>query len=277
MTTSDLARRHLFGFAAGAGMMAALPAAAAIKPRKALFDLTAPADQLTAMVKVRGSLDAEDVPHWYFGTIYGVVPGKAPIAMVELEGSEIDYYIKQADGSYHAYSKTVSYFRDVNTRAYITTLTNPITGKINTIVPNTIEGGKYYIYAVNGFMRSDEKGAVMGTTPKIGDYLKWIESGDWGWLTTQRPYPPGLPFGEAQSALFPFSELHDPSTRKVKTSFGHPTYISPWLPWMDMKSVDGHVVWAVNARKLNTVKDYPKDFLAKIEKDYPDKLSAKPT
>jgi hypothetical protein len=275
MDSFGLPRRHMFGFAA-ASVLPVSAAKAANPPRRALFDLTNPQDQLTAFVKVKGSLDAEDVPHWYFGTVYGVIPGKAPIPMVELEGSEIDYYIKQPDGSYHCHSKTISYFRDVKTRAYITTYNNPITGKVNTITPNTIEGGKYYVYAVNGFMRSDEKGASPGTTPRIGEYLKWTESGDWAWLNTERPYPPGLPFGESQSAMFPLAELHDPSLKKVKTSFGHPTYISPWLGWMDMKDVPGHVVWAVDARKMNAVKEYPKAFLAKLEKDYPDKLTAKP-
>jgi hypothetical protein len=274
MNNPSWPRRDVFALAAG--MSALAGAAAAAKPARLLYDLASPQDQLTAMVKVRGSLVAEDVPQWYFGTIYGVVPGKAPIPMIDLEGSEIGYYIKQPDGSYHAHAKTVSYFRDVKTRAYIESFTNPITGKVNTIRPNTIEGGKYYIYAVNGFMRSDEKDAKMGSTPKIGEYLKWTESGDWAWLNTQRPYPPGAPFGEAQSTLFPLAELHDPNLSRVKTTFGHPTYFSPWLPWMEMKDVPGHVVWAVNAKKMASVKDYPREFLAKVEKDFPDRLSAKP-
>src|SRR5690606_12388750 len=110
----------------------------------------------------------------------------------------------------------------------------------------------------------------------IGDYLKWTESGDWCWLNTDRPYPPGLPFGESQSSLFPLAELHDPSLKKLKTAFGNPTYIAPWLFWMDMKDHPGHVVWAVQSKKMASVKEYPRAFLDKLEKENPDKLSAKP-
>ena len=66
MDSFGLPRRHMFGFAA-ASVLPVGAANAASPPRRALYDLTNPQDQLTAFVKVKGSLDAEDVPHWYFG------------------------------------------------------------------------------------------------------------------------------------------------------------------------------------------------------------------
>lgn len=276
MNHSIFSRRNALGFGASALAATTLPISSVnAAPLKRIYDLTKPEDQLTAMVKVRGSLEAEDCPHWYYGTIYGVLPGKAPIPLIELEGSEIDWYAKQPDGSYFQWSKTISYFRDIKTRQYITSFNNPITGKVNEIKPNTINVNAYYIYSTNVFKRSDEKKEA-SKTPVIGDYLKWTESGDWAWLNTDRPYPPGLPFGESQSSLFPLAELHDPNLKKIKNGFGNPTYISPWLFWMDMKDHPGHVVWAVQAKKMASVTEYPRAFLDLLEKNNPDKLTAKP-
>lgn len=275
MGPSSVARRGLLGAAAAMITLAAGARRVRAAPFRRTLDLTKPEDQLTAMVKVKGSLEAEDCPHWYYGTIYGVVPGKTPVPLIELEGSEIDYYQRQPDGSYFQWSKTISYFRDLKTRRYITTFNNPITGKVNEIKPNTINLNAYYIYSTHLFRRSDES-KEPSPVPVIGDYLKWTESGDWGWLNADRPYPPGLPMGESQSSLFLLPELHDPARAKVATSFGNPTYIAPWLFWMDMKDHPGHVVWAVQSRKMASVRDYPRAFLDKLEKENPDKLTAKP-
>jgi hypothetical protein len=244
-------------------------------PVQRTLDLADPEDCLTAMVKMRASLVAEDSPNWYFGTIYGVLPDKAPIAMVDFEGSEIDYYEKQPDGSYKAYAATVSFFRDTRTRKRIDVFDNPITGKRNEVRPNSISVKAHYIYSVFGSKRSDDD-RPLATTPVIQDQLKWTESGDYIWLNTRRPYPTGLAMGEDQTVQGSLRELHDPDTPKVYAT-ASPTYISPWLSWMDMQGHPGHTVWAGPARKVDSVTEYPRELLDYLEKNFPHKLSAKPS
>jgi hypothetical protein len=226
------------------------------------------------MVKMRGSLLAEDSPNWYFGTIYAVLPGKAPFPLVDYEGSEIDYYEKQPDGSYFAYGATISFFRDTKTREFIDTFQNPITGKVNEVRPNTISVKAHYIYSIYGEKRSDDP-RVFGTTPVIQNKLKWTESGDIVWLNMRRPYPENMPMGEDQNIQGSLFELHDPDLPKVYAT-ASPTYIAPWLSWLDMQDQPGHTVWAGPARKLDSVEEYPRDLLDRIEKYYPEKLTAKP-
>lgn len=238
------------------------------------LDLNNPEDNLTAMIKMRGSLEAVDCPHWYFGTIYAVLPGRAPLAMVDFEGSEIDYYEKQADGSYRAYSATVSFFRDTKTRKRLETFANPITGKTNIVRPNSISVKAHYIYSVDGAKRSDDERPFSQFPPLI-EQTKWTESGEHIWLTMNRPYPSGLPMGEDQTGRGLLRELHDPNLPKVYTT-ANPTYIAPWLAWMDMKDHPGHTVWSGPARKLDNVKQYPRELLDFMEKNYPHKLTAKP-
>ncbi|MEC9375563.1 MAG: DUF1838 family protein [Pseudomonadota bacterium] len=239
------------------------------------LDLSEPKDALTAMIKMRGSLEAEDVPNWYFGTIYGVLPGKAPIAMVDYEGSEIDYFVKQPDGSYLGYAATVSFFRDTKTRKRLNTFENPITGKTNDVTANSISVKAHYIYSVFGEKRSDDT-RPLGNKPIIQKKLKWTESGNQVWLSLRRPYPEEIPMGEDQVINGSLQELHDPSANKVYT-IGNPTYIAPWLKWMDMEGHPGHTVWAGPARKLDSVKQYPKELLNFMEKNFPQKLTAKPS
>ncbi len=81
--------------------------------------------------------------------------------------------------------------------------------------------------------------------------------------------------GEDQIISGSLRELHDPSAKMVYT-IGNPTYMAPWLFWMDMKGHEGHTVWAGPARKLDSVKQYPRELLDYMEKYYPEKLTAKP-
>jgi hypothetical protein len=273
MTMPRLTRRNFLQSAALAG--AALPAAGlgATSFRRTL-DLTLPEDSLTAMVKMRASLLPEDSPNWYFGTIYGVLPGQAPIPMVDYEGSEIDYYERQPDGSYRAYGATVSFFRDTRTRKLLDTFENPITGKTNKVEPNSISVKAHYIYSIRGGKRSDDD-RPFAPDASITDQLKWTESGDHIWLNTRRPYPSGVPMGEDQTIQGSLRALHDPDSPKVYTT-ASPTYVAPWLRWMDMKGHPGHTVWAGPARKLDRVEQYPRELLNFLEKNFPEKLTAKP-
>lgn len=272
--TPPLSRRQLFY--AAAGLTAPLAASAdASSPLRRTLELSSPADCLTAMIKMRGSLEAVDCPHWYFGTIYAVLPGRAPLALVDFEGSEIDYYERQPDGTYHAHSATVSFFRDTRTRKRIDTFNNPITGKVNEVTPNSINVKAYYIMSTAGMRRSDDTRALPAGQ-SLTDKVKWTESGDYVWLNMNRPYPAGVPMGEDQTVQGSLRELHDPDLAKVYTT-ANPTYMSPWLRWMDMADVEGYSVWAGPARKLDSVKQYPRELLDFMERNYPEKLTAKPS
>lgn len=267
-------RRQFCKCVATAGLTAALPGPLHAASISRALDLDDPKDALTAMVKMRGSLVAEDVPHWYCGTIYAVLPGKSPIPMVDFEGSEIDYYEKQADGSYHAYAATASFFRDTQTGKLLDAFDNPITGKRNEVHPNTITVDAHYIYSTRGIKRSDDP-RPLDPELSINRLLQWKESGEHVWLTMRRAYPAGLPMGEHQLVRGPLAELHDPSLAKVYTTAA-PTFIAPWLGWMDMTDHPGHTVWAGPARKLDRVEDYPRQLLDLMQKHFPEKLTAKP-
>ncbi|MDJ0928292.1 MAG: DUF1838 family protein [Gammaproteobacteria bacterium] len=266
-------RRQFLSIMAAAGFGSLLPLPGAASLRRTL-DYNDPEDALTAMVKMRGSLVAEDVPHWYYGTMYAVLPGKSPQPLVNFEGSEIDYYEKQPDGSYHAYGATVSFFRDRETGKRLETFTNPWTGERHAVRANSISMKAHYIYAVNGFKRSDDE-RPLPETPQIQNLLGWRESGDHVWLTMRRAYPAGTPAGEHQLVRGSLAELHDPDTNKVYTTAA-PTFVSPYFSWLGMGDLGGHALWVGPAIKLDSVKQYPRELLDFLEQNFPHKLTARP-
>ena len=273
MNGAKVTRRWLCGALAASAATPAL-AAAGDEPGRRTLDLTNGRDALTAMIKMRGSLLAVDVPHWYYGTIYAVLPGRTPLPLVDFEGSEIDYYERQPDGSFHAYAATASFFRDTRTGQLLDVFDNPITGERNEVRPNTINVSAHYIYTEFGFKRSDDP-RPLDKSANIVDTLHWREHGDDVWLTTRRPYPPGVPMAEHQIIRGSVSALHDPDTVSVRTT-AVPTYIAPWLSWMNMQDQPGHTVWSGPAKKLTSVTQYPRELLDLMEKHFPEKLTAKP-
>jgi hypothetical protein len=268
--SARLSRRALLG-AIAASTAAWRPGTTA--PARTL-DLEDPQDALTAMVKMRGSLEAEDVPQWYYGTIYAVFPNEAPVPLVDFEGSEIDYYQRQPDGSYHAYGATVSFFRNRDTGKRLTEYRNPYTGVRNEVLGNSISVKAHYIYSINGYKRSDDE-RPLPVEPLLPELLEWREREDHVWLTMRRSYPPGLPMGEHQLVRGSLAELHDPSLSKVYTT-ATPTYVSPWLPWMGMGDKAGHLMWVGPALKLDSVEQYPRELLDFMQRYFPHKLTARP-
>ncbi len=265
-----LSRRALLG-AAAAGALAWRPGATVTHSR---LDLDDPQDALTAMVKMRGSLEAEDVPQWYYGTIYAVFPEQAPVPLVDFEGSEIDFYQRQPDGGYYAYGATVSFFRDRDTGKRLTEYRNPFTGARSEVLGNSISVRAHYIYSVNGYKRSDDP-RPLPDEAQLPGLLEWRDRGEHVWLTMRRTYPAGLPMGEHQLVRGSLAELHDPSVSKVYTT-ATPTYVSPWLPWMGMGDKAGHLMWVGPALKLDSVEQYPRELLDFMERYFPHKLTARP-
>jgi hypothetical protein len=49
-----------------------------------------------------------------------------------------------------------------------------------------------------------------------------------------------------------------------------------WLKWMDMKGEPGHVIWHASGAKLRSIDDLPREYRERAEREYPERLSARP-
>lgn len=241
------------------------------------FDLGRPADALAAMLRMQARLDGADAPWWYFGRIYGLVPGQAPLPLVRYEGLEIMRLTATPEGEYAATGVTTSFFLDWHTREPLETFRNPLSGRTNKVIPNLI-GGKPGAAAVFYSERGVRPGRVPAADWRPGGLeLAWDYHGGDVWLSHDRTYPPGLPqpMGEATVARAREADLHDRSRAFVPATFSS-TYFAPWPAWLELAGQPGHVVWHADGVKLGTVAELPTRFRGWMDRRFPERLAAPP-
>lgn len=245
-------------------------------PAQAAFDPKDSDDNLHALVKMRCSLDAsEHVVSWWKGSIFVVLPSKAPQSIMGFEGFNICRMAKQDDGSWQFISRELSFYRDLKTGELIDTWENPLSGKTNEVL----------------HVANDPVNSVFGA-PGRPMLLPW-ESGtstdDTLMMTFNVPLtypnplsPTDFP-AESSGEMYVGSEhfmfftsrkaLEDDSLMQAPSHYGW-TRIGPWLPWMKMGTAPGHLLYIAQGSKLDGIKDLPTDMQARIERDYPEYVRA---
>jgi hypothetical protein len=274
--SADPLRRALLAGVGVAALFGARPVAARVggdAPKRAP-DLALPEANLRALVRMTASLREEDVPWWYDGTIFGVVPGENPRPLCKFEGMEL-YWMRQLPaGEYELTGNTVTFFRDVATGRFLDSWTNPYTGAVLPVPAATQGGGpgRGFNYSVKG-MRFTK---LLDKLPEKPLVLDWTFARDMVWLHNETPYPPGLPPPRAQRQTM-FAPVRDflgrePRLPAVFSSTVH----MPWLKWMGMGDRPGHVVWHASGAKLDSVDQLPREYRARAERDFPALLTADP-
>jgi hypothetical protein len=281
-----LERRSFLLAATGAFVYSGTALAAAAKeaagaatdpPGFARLDLNDPGDALTGMLRMQGRLDNKDSPWWYFGRIYGLLPGQAPVPLVRYEGLEIMRLTKTPEGEYAATGVTTSFFMDWRTKAVLDVFANPVSGRTNQVKPNLI-GGKPGAAAAFYSAKGVRPGRLAAADWRPdGLHLSWDSYGDDIWLSNDRTYPPGLPqpMGESSVSRARRADLHDLERPFVPASFSS-TYFAPWPAWMDMQGQPGHVVWHADGLKLESVDRLPAHFRRWMDQRHPERLAAPP-
>ncbi|MEO8224543.1 MAG: DUF1838 family protein, partial [Gammaproteobacteria bacterium] len=198
MPTGSLSRRAfaLTALNTSVGLLAlgaasdALPGVGGTIPPKAP-DLAVPANNLRALVRMTASLEERDVPWWYDGTIFGVVPGENPRPLVKFEGMEIYWMQHLPDGAYELTGNTVTFLRDLNTGAMLSEFRNPYT-KVTNPVAAAVQGGgpgRGFNYSIRGIRFT----RLVDQLPDDPLVLDWTFARDMVWLHNWTRYPPGLP------------------------------------------------------------------------------------
>ena len=273
----SLSRRRLVQGLGLLGLVAAtdaLPRVAGALPG-GLPDLSDPAANLRALVRMTASLEERDVPWWYDGTIFGVVPGEHPRALVKFEGMEL-YWLRQlSSGDYELIGNTVTFFRDVSTGAFLTEWLNPFTG-VRVPVPAAVQGGgpgRGFNYSTRGIRFSP----LLDKLPEDPLVLDWTFAKDRVWLHNYTRYPPGMaaPRWQQQTMFAATRDFRNPRLASIPVVFGS-TVFMPWLKWMDMGERPGHVVWHASGIKLGSIEELPPEYRARAEKEYPALLTANP-
>lgn len=274
---SDFTRRSFMFATAAAGLLgggAALPRVAGRLPQD-LPDLSDPEQNLRALVRVQGSLEEEDVPYWYDGTIFASVGEQAPLPLVKFEGMEMYWMRHLGPNEYELIGNTVTFYRDLETGRMIDEFKNPYTGEVNRVTPSVQGGGpgRGFNYSLRGIRPT----AFVEQMPDKPLVLDWSMARDHLWMHNQTVYPPGLPPPRAQrqTMFVPMAAFLDDNQPNLPTVFSS-TVFMPWLRWMNMGDRPGHVIWHASGVKLRSIDDLPAEYRDRAEKEYPERMSANP-
>ncbi|MDG2243558.1 MAG: DUF1838 family protein [Rhodospirillaceae bacterium] len=240
-----------------------------------LPDLETPLGNLTNLLRMSASLDPEDCPWYYNGTIFGIIGEEAPRPLYTFRGMEIYQTKKIEDGRYFFTGGTVSYITDLESGEWLYKFQNPYTGKTND-VPAAVQGHnpeRGFNYTVNGV----EPNWAADRIPDKPLRLWWTAAGEYVWLHNETVYPPGMPSPRKQRQTNFARREHftDPSVRKIPSTFTS-TFFSPWPRWMKMGDQPGHTIWHASGAKLDSVEDLPSDFYTRIKAEYPRRMTAMP-
>lgn len=266
--------------ALGLGPAALLPganvvAAAGEGDASPVFD---PASNLRHIVRMQGSLEERDVPWWFTGVIFAVTgEGATPRPLLRFEGMEI-YWFRHVADRYMLGGNTVTFFRDFETREYLYEFSNPWTGRSDAVRPAVQGGNLGFHYGVDGIWPVRLSGEPLGEPARQPLQLQWHRMGEHVWLQHQTVYPPGMPpmHGQRQSMFASRRDFDNRRLTMLPCVFSSTVFMG-WPKWMDMKDQPGHVVWHAAGAKLRSISDLPREYRQRVEREYPDRLSARPT
>jgi hypothetical protein len=234
-------------------------------------------EQLRNLVRMQGSLLEEDVRWWFTGVIFGVRgEGETPRPLVRFEGTEVYWFSHRGD-DFQLGGHTVTFFRDFETGEFLYEFINPYTGKRESVKPAVQGGNLGFAYTRQGIWPVRLDGTPLAEPVKKPLRVQWHEMGPHIWLQHQTVYPPGMPamHGQRQTIFAQRDALRDPRQNSVPASFSSVVFMN-WLKWMDMKDQPGHVIWHASGVKLQSMDQLPRAYRDRAEKEYPDRLSARP-
>jgi hypothetical protein len=234
-------------------------------------------EQLRNLVRMQGSLLEEDVRWWFSGVIFGVRgEGETPRPLVRFEGTEVYWFSHRGD-DFQLGGHTVTFFRDFETGEFLYEFINPYTGKRESVKPAVQGGNLGFAYTRQGIWPVRLDGTPLAEPVKKPLRVQWHEMGPHIWLQHQTVYPPGMPamHGQRQTIFAQRDALRDPRQNSVPASFSSVVFMN-WLKWMDMKDQPGHVIWHASGVKLQSMDQLPRAYRDRAEKEYPDRLSARP-
>ena len=240
------------------------------------LDLSDPGDFLTAVVKLRGSVDDRLCLGWVIGTRYAVVDHEA-IPMMGILAGTFSRYRRVSNHAYEAQSIEVAYFTDLATRQLLETWENPVTGKVIE-VPQVRMGPASFMMTAEGLTIQRAAGEAVGMELRHR-FKPAVTRGNDVWITEEihvNGTPPGAgakPFVYNEMSTYHGlrSDLEDPAQAAVPTAIGFHGLVT-WRPWMGFGDVPGHTTAHAAGTRVNRIEDFPKYYLELTERFHPDVL-----
>lgn len=265
-------RRAMLGGLGGAGLLAAgAPALAATGHRT--LDFTNRKDQLTALIKMRASMDNRIVMGGVKGLYYGVVNNKVT-PLYGVMGGTLARYEQLDEWTWAGVSFEVAYFTDWETGELLDTFDNPYTGE-TVEVPQTRMGPSKLLLSLEGRRSPSESPRLAGLDISHRFITPRNERGTVVLVEEIRVGPPegfkgpAFNYNEVTTYRAQMSELADPEVMIANDST-HFNGIVSWRPWLKMGDHPGHLFGTATGGRFKSVDDYPEYYIELTNKHHPD-------
>ena len=284
---SPLTRRSMLTVAGGASavLLATEAATGAVAPT---LDLSNPAAQVRAFLKLNSSLVPETLFHLYAGTLEALVPGRAPV-MLTASTSIVRRQVELlAEGHLVSLWEATVYHRAGETEP-LDSFVNPLNGR--TVRPfHQREGRGQTLWTTNGPQILRDGQWVSGNRSGKPFALEWFQADGRIWTSRwssgvylknpldAEKWPlestgPDLLYSEKTTNSGPLRELADPSVMNASSTYSlNQTML--WWPWLLMGQQPGYLVWNTQGVKLRTRDSLPAASRKMIEKVHPTILGA---
>ena len=256
-------RRSTLGFGALALGMPGLIAPAHAQSAGKSLDLKNKSDFLTALQKMRGSLDERICMGYVKGLYYGVVDDRIT-PLYGVLGGTFSRYKKLPDGNFEGRTFEVAYFTDWETGGLLENFKNPYTGETVT-VPQTRMGPSTITITADGLKIGSAAGEARGMSisnrflpARVVNNDVWIvEESKVG--TAPDFKGPKFSFNEVTTYQTTLAELNDPKLMQTATHV-HFNGVVSWRPWLKMGDRPGHLLGNAAGRRLAKMTDYPAEY-----------------
>lgn len=279
-------RRFISAAAAGVGLSAVGPAFGQDRkdgPLTGPYDFSNPYDWLAAYAKIRGRLDGGVGMFHYVSHVYGVPDGQGAQLMFRREGVSQHRMTIRDDRTIDLQYVECNYTQNAVTGAVIDDLyDNPFTGKLVPVRHQPpVPGPLVRINPTGGFNPDIEWEPPAAFVNPVGPPL--FGEGRIFFNNDILMYRPGssepLPSGNPRAGDLQLTELitfsantndvQNPELMSAK-SFAFIAADVPWLGWLEMGDVPGHLFMRYLAEKTNSIEDIPNWLKRRIGEDHPD-------
>lgn len=265
------------------GSASAAEPATARASRRAPLDLATPVGNVTAYLKMRASIETQDVFFWFGGRLDLAVPGEPLRPIIEVASLILRRTERVGDLAWNVIDWEASMYRhlDGDWLAPDEEIVNPHTGR--KVRPLNYREGPVRFRFTDQEPRILGSRDVMPNTGKPFNYPWKVVAGDLymvkssyirapNWLS-----PVDWPLESsgkdvvvaAHSSLKArLADVQDPKVASAPTDFAY-TATSGWLPWMQMGPTPGHVVWAESGKKLFSLDEAPADQVQRLREVHP--------
>ena len=268
-----------------------LTAAAAVPAAVAASDAAAPLPQLDfqspemhvrAFIKLLASLEAETIFHMYKGTLEALLPGRAPVRLVD-STTVIRRQVEVRPEGHHISIWEATVYHRPGESEPLDAFVNPLNGRtVQAVSPARRSRPVLWTDQGPQFLRSDGSWASANRTG-TPFALEWTQAGERIWTSRYRSgvylkhpldpvkWPleyagPDLLYSEKTTSNGLVRELADPSVANASATYSL-SQAMIWWPWLLMGQQAGYLMWNTNGVKLshpNTIAAADRKLIEKV-------------